>query len=182
MTDLYNNPAVREHADHIVRNEVQACASFMVSQLAQNFEAARALGLEEEELFGITSRDDWEEPARDWIRSADADALADAREYMSAEGAEVSDDIEATRASLLAAVESADDWQDFCDYVREDAHTIEAYEHWIISDWLADKLEEQGEMVARDFLGFTIWGRPTTGQAISMDGVILQIADNALRA
>ena len=38
----------------------------------------------------------------------------------------------------------------------------------------------EGEVVARDFLGMTIWGRGTTGQAISMDYVILQIAKECL--
>jgi hypothetical protein len=53
----------------------------------------------------------------------------------------------------------------------------EAYEHWIVSDWLADKLEERGEMIVRDFLGLTIWGRCTSGQAILLDGVICDIYD-----
>lgn len=51
----------------------------------------------------------------------------------------------------------------------------EAYEHWVVSDWLAGKLEAKGEMVLRDFLGLTIWGRTCTGQAISLDYVIEQI-------
>jgi len=65
-----------------------------------------------------------------------------------------------------------DDYQD--DY-------IEALEHWIVSDWLADKLIEQGEMVTKDFLGLTIWGRTTSGQAIYIDGLIETIYDNLKR-
>lgn len=52
---------------------------------------------------------------------------------------------------------------------------IECYEHWIVSEWLAGKLETKGEIVIRDICGLTIWGRTTTGQAISMDHVIQQI-------
>lgn len=52
----------------------------------------------------------------------------------------------------------------------------EVFEHWIVSDWLADKLEARGEKVDRDFAGMTIWARTTTGQAIAMDYVIEQIA------
>jgi hypothetical protein len=51
----------------------------------------------------------------------------------------------------------------------------EIFEHWIVSSWLANKLEEQGETVVRDFYGLDIWCRPTTGQAIWCDWVIQQI-------
>ena len=51
---------------------------------------------------------------------------------------------------------------------------IEPYEFWIVTDWLGDKLKAQGEIVA-DFMGFTIWGRTTTGQAILLDYVISKI-------
>lgn len=50
------------------------------------------------------------------------------------------------------------------------------FEHWIVSDWLADKLAAQGEKVDKDFAGLTIWARTTTGQAVYCDGVIERIA------
>ncbi len=51
----------------------------------------------------------------------------------------------------------------------------EVFEHWIVSEWLANRLEEKGETIQRDFYGLTIWGRCTTGQAICLDYVIKQI-------
>jgi len=51
----------------------------------------------------------------------------------------------------------------------------EIFEHWIVSDYLADKLEEHGHKVLRDFFGMTVWCRPTTGQAILLDVVISEI-------
>ena len=54
---------------------------------------------------------------------------------------------------------------------------IEAYEHWIVSDYLAKKLEEQGEMVTYDLFGLTVWGRCTSGQSIMLDGVISRICE-----
>jgi hypothetical protein len=54
----------------------------------------------------------------------------------------------------------------------------EIFEHWVVSDYLADKLEANGHRVLRDFFGMTIWCRPTTGQAILLDGVISQIAED----
>ena len=52
---------------------------------------------------------------------------------------------------------------------------FEALQHFIVADWFADELEKRGEIVDKDFLGLTIWGRPTYGQAISMDYVVQAI-------
>jgi hypothetical protein len=71
-----------------------------------------------------------------------------------------------------------DDWEWVGREYNLDPYQREAYEHWIVSDWFARKLQEQGEMVNRDILGLTVWGRCTTGQSISMDGVIETIAAN----
>lgn len=73
--------------------------------------------------------------------------------------------------------ERVDDHQKFCHELDIDADEYESdvYEHWIVSNWLARKLAERGE-VTGDVCGMTIWGRCTTGQAISMDYVIQQIA------
>ena len=51
----------------------------------------------------------------------------------------------------------------------------EIYEHWIVSEWLAKRLEEKGESVEHDFFGLTIWGRGCTGQSIMLDSVIRDI-------
>ena len=57
-----------------------------------------------------------------------------------------------------------------------DPDPIEFYEYWIVSEWLAHKLNEHlAELVVFDYHGLTIWGRGTTGQAIFLDGVIQEI-------
>lgn len=56
-----------------------------------------------------------------------------------------------------------------------EAYYPEVYEYWVVDDTLAYLLQEQGELVERDFVGFTIWGRCATGQSISLDGVISNI-------
>jgi len=55
-----------------------------------------------------------------------------------------------------------------------DDYGQEALEHWLVSTWLANRLREEGEMVI-EFLGLTIWGRTTSGQAIYIDSVIEDI-------
>lgn len=52
----------------------------------------------------------------------------------------------------------------------------EIFEHWLVSDWLAEKLAAKGEYVETNFYGMSIWGRTTTGQAVKMDRVIQEIA------
>ena len=55
-----------------------------------------------------------------------------------------------------------------------DDYPEEALEHWLVSEWLAKRLLEEGEMVV-EFLGLIIWGRTTSGQAIYIDSVIEDI-------
>lgn len=52
---------------------------------------------------------------------------------------------------------------------------FEALQHFVVDDWFALKLEERGEIIDYDFLGLTIWGRATCGQAISLDYVVQSI-------
>ena len=50
-------------------------------------------------------------------------------------------------------------------------------EWWLIDSWLAERLNEQGEIIIEE-LGCRWWGRLTSGQAIYMDGVIQEICGN----
>lgn len=53
----------------------------------------------------------------------------------------------------------------------------EAFEHWLVSNWLAEKLRDRGESVVDlDNIGLTVWARCTTGQAIYADYVLQAIA------
>lgn len=51
----------------------------------------------------------------------------------------------------------------------------EVYEWWIVSDWFAKRLKENGQVVYEGYMN-PIWGRQTTGQAILLDYVISKIA------
>ena len=51
---------------------------------------------------------------------------------------------------------------------------VEALEHWIVVGWFGEELRKKGEMVA-EFKGILIWGRQTSGQAISMDYVVQDV-------
>ena len=58
----------------------------------------------------------------------------------------------------------------------DDGEYPEIYEYWAVSNWLADKLKEQDEIIF-EMLDFNVWGRQCTGQAIYMDNVIEEIAN-----
>jgi len=72
-------------------------------------------------------------------------------------------------------VTEQDAWKAACDDNSIEPYQDEAYEWYIVDDWLADRLEKKGEMVNDDIMGFTIWGRCATGQAIYLDDVMSQI-------
>lgn len=67
-------------------------------------------------------------------------------------------------------------WESAYSYIGQDEpDRQEALEFWAVSDDLAVGLYIHGEPVDRDILGFSIWGRATSGQSISMDSVIQRI-------
>lgn len=65
--------------------------------------------------------------------------------------------------------------------VSEDEHNNldtkpeEIYEWWAVTNWFGEKLKEQGCVVIESW-GKSYWGRCTTGQSISLDGCIINIA------
>lgn len=153
-------------AEDLVNREVLACVSHLVSTLAQGYSLAQFsegdLGNLSEQACALASPvDDWEEAARQ-------------------AGWDYSD----THGTFYRPVRkhgvgydniAKDDWRELCDREDIEPYQWEVYEHWTVSDWLADKLEAHGEKVDKDFAGLCVWARTTTGQAISMDSVIQAI-------
>lgn len=176
----YSNDAIREHAELLVRQNVNYCVSSLVSSLCKltgEGRALAALDISDDEIYSITSQSDWKTPVTEYLQSADAETVADVVEYFP--GVD-QDGFPDASTALIAHLEETDAWQECADYCGIDPDTVEAYEHWIVDSWFARELESHGEMIARDFLGLTIWGRTTTGQSISMDHVVLTIARDAL--
>jgi len=71
--------------------------------------------------------------------------------------------------------EAAEAWKALCEQEDIEPHTLEAYEHWVVSESFARQLANAGEMVTTDLFGLTVWGRTCSGQAIFMDGVVRDI-------
>lgn len=152
---------LHDRASRLVADEVLICLSALVHTLAKGCGAA----LPDRDLSGLAEQafelscpvPDYESAAWDagW-RGPEPD------EYGAPTYTDQTDGQTWTAAS----------WQEVCEAHDIEPYARDVYEHWAVSGWLADKLEERGERVDRDFANLNVWARTTTGQAISMDGVI----------
>lgn len=79
------------------------------------------------------------------------------------------------RYAIVALITNADEYREIGQEFNLEPCYDEIYEHWTINEgFIANTLKEHGQVVF-DFGGMTIWGRGTTGQSISIDGVIRRI-------
>lgn len=166
----------------MVQREVIYCASSLISALATlaadaSSAAQEDAGVDYEELLDLhRGYGSWEDAAREHIAQMDREDLKDALEGYVEDPENLVHMLDRElRERLIQELGAAGDWEDFCDIHRVDREEYAVYEHWIVSDWLARRLENKGEVVARDVAGLTIWGRGSTGQFIYMDHVIQEI-------
>ena len=152
MTSEYQR-AVSDFVDR----EVYANVSTLIHKLAQDYEDEHS-----DDILSVCVQDDWQTAAEDAGWSAFTDEF----------GANCYRD-ESDGQTFACA-----NWQSLCENFDIDPYVIEALEHWIVSNWLANKLEAAGEMVSSDIYGLTVWGRRTSGQAILIDEVICDIYDS----
>jgi hypothetical protein len=157
----YNSARNQEIKRQFVEREVIYNVSCLVSELYKNDEYMDELL----ELFAVPDYEAAVEDA-DNIHVQFSNHL-DGWVWVNKEAHEISNVFDTEQEALENAV-----YEHNLDYDHR-----EALEHWIVSGFLARKLKEHGEMVADDFLGLTIWGRGTTGQAILLDNVISEICE-----
>lgn len=150
-------------AEDLVRREVHYCVSFLVSTLAQGYGERLPEQLNEaaEQAFELCSPiDDWEEAATQegWTLRGEGRT---GQSWRNANPEFDGFDMESAEA--------------VCREFDIEPYQREVFEHWIVSDWLADRLAEKGEKVDKDFAGLTVWARTCTGQGIASDSVIIAI-------
>ena len=61
-----------------------------------------------------------------------------------------------------------------------DEYIQEVYQWYIVTDMLAEKLDNLGCVVVKDYLGLNFWGRTTVGQSITVDYEIQTIFNEYL--
>jgi hypothetical protein len=169
---------IEQRADRLVRQEVWACVSELVSTLALGVypvslhvsgSPSKALGdlaYAAQELCAPI--DDYEEAA----------IQLGLKRYETGIG-HWPDQAEDPDESVVIKYEN---WEEACRENGIEPYQREVFEHWIVSDWLADRLIEQGEKVDEDFAGLCVWARTCTGQGVASDGVIQRIAADCLKA
>jgi hypothetical protein len=147
----------------LVRREVHYCVSSLVSTLAGNGlngDIDGPLGCLADQAFELAAPvPDYEEAAREagWVAEKEYNGEDDGVRSANGEN-------------------WAEDWKGACEQDGIEPYDREVFEHWIVSDWLADRLAEKGEKVDKGFAGMAIWARTSTDQAIYADAVIEQIA------
>lgn len=175
MSDLYANDKIREAAERLVHNEVVCCVSSLIWELRGAVYECSSLGQYEDDINTLSEIVDWEEPAEQYIDEMDREDLIKYLDYQGCMDTDEDVPVEELRAKARKAADEQG-FENFCNDHDVEPDRSEVYEHWVVSNWLAGKLEAQGHPVVHDFMGLTIWGRPTTGQAISIDYTILKIA------
>lgn len=129
-----------------------------------------------DEWSHVFSQPDWENAAFEYINHEMSET--DLRDYLYTLDEDVSHiptgELDSLRKRLLLLLDR-DRFQEFSLEFDLEPEYYEVFEFWLISDWLARKLEAKGEIITFDFYGLTIWGRTTTGQSISLDNVISEI-------
>ena len=154
--------------DQMVQREVMCCMSHLVSALGQAYGSARTASGELTELteqaFELCA------PIPDYEEAATQAGWGVSGEN----GAYVFDhEIEHQSVQSYPTPESA--WQACCEENSIEPYDREVFEHWAVTQWLADKLIEAGEKVDTDFGGLNVWARTCSGQGIASDGVIERI-------
>ena len=175
MTEPHDEYKFQQQCTDMVYRETFACVSNLVHTLAKSY---GSVGREVRDLEDLCEQA-WElaRPLDDWQGAAEYEGW----EVKPVPGQDEDDDPlfhgEKDEDGTLRTTDedwSSEDeaWEGICRAEDIDPYETEIYEHWVVSDWLAARLEEQGERIDRDFAGLTVWARTTTGQSISMDHVI----------
>jgi len=159
-----------------VDREVLCDCNLLISELAKTISSGEL----SEELMGICSQEDYKTAALEegWevIERNDITVLIK-DEFIYDPQSNVVD-----RLDQVGSIDydyydvdpdDQDIWEALCEYERIDPYN-EALEHWIVTNWLAEKLVQYGEMVG-EIYGLTVWGRCCSGQSITADYVIQQI-------
>lgn len=176
---------LKERVDKVIQQEVYACQSSLVNDLikgsySRNDDLCKAFDLTEEEnvVNMYPDPEDWNrEKLERWLDDEGID-FDDERQGLQETIAEAIEQAEAD-GELLDDGDQLDELElDYCNELKglilENCSVAEIYEWWLVSDWLARRLKDQGEVVLNNNYG-TWWGRQCTGQAISMDPTIPDI-------
>lgn len=165
---------VDERARRLVEQEVLICLSSLISELGK---VSSELDIEDE-IQELNYREDFEEPVDEHLRGLDREELVQLLEAAGFQCYDHETDDELA-AAYLEHLQAEDEMRSYAEDNRIEPYSLDVYEHWAVSSYLARKLQDQGESVV-DMFNMNIWARCTTGQSIYMDGVMQRIAEDLL--
>ena len=149
--------------DEFVDREVIYCVSSLIYTLTQQ-------GKLDEDYWYLWEAVDWDAAKEDIKDTGASIIFQDDRYHICIDDISYYDAL--TEVDLIRAY--FDD--DLSDY------EVEVLEHWLVTDWLGEKLKAKGETVEEDFYGLTIWGRCTSGMGIAYDSVIKEIYEELINS
>ena len=184
---------VEEYAERIRDNDVLACQSVLVSTLLERGDVDGFTVDDMENVYPDPS--DWSlERCREYLDdncgrdcfpdpnpwSMDRDECVELLESVSIECRD-DETLDTLREAVAANIddETLDGLDAWREAVRENGEPQEAYEWWLVSDWLCSRLRDLGEIVIDNGHG-SWWGRGCTGQSMIMDGTLQQVAELSL--
>ena len=159
--------------ERIIKQEISTNASTLISSLCR-LENPESMNVDQEALISICLQPDYS-VAPDGYEIERSDGAY----YWHREAEGQFDETESSDAVFNTPEAACSDaWQDYGD--TPDDYT-EALQHWIVSDWLAEKIMDVGGMAATDVCSFSIWGRSECGQGLDMDSTlkaVVELLDN----
>lgn len=133
----------------------------------------------DDELRQLSSVQDWEQTFDTWLRyETDPEAIIAAAEHFDLEikGRSKAGRMKSASQALVEELKTGPlTYEEVCQHLNLEPEEREVYEHWAVDSHFASYLRDFGEAVV-EVLDFQVWCRTCTGQAISMDHVIREIA------
>lgn len=199
---VIDESAFQSACDRYVQANIVCCISSLMCDIGRNLEASSDIfNFDYDESCGWFSRPDYETAADNFVENADLDDL----ETIAEQHGYWSDVIDETRLQFgfdgESEEEEFEEWvetEPVKDSIRERVYKLvtdqeayewvcnefsldydydDVYEHWAVDRWFAQELQSRGHLVF-EFSNFLVWGRQTTGQSISLDGVVRDIVKN----
>ena len=170
MTDTERvvDSGFQQEVGRFVRNEVYYNVSSLVAEMSLNIEY-------QDELIELMISRDYENAVIDYFSAASSGEKIALLQESGIDAPEIQAGSLVDAVNALLQDDETTDFEEIANSFQIEPYDNEIFEHWIVSDFLAKRLEAYGELVNYDFYGLTIWGRSTTGQSISMDSVIQKI-------
>lgn len=153
--DICEEVGVSISAWEALKEKLEQLISLLEDEQGEHEEDSKEWDSIQENLDQLQAEFDAIDSFEDWVRQQDKD--------------------EDLREAIIDAITNDSEYQEVGEEMELDPDYDEVYEHWTIPEGFTARLLRQHGQVVFDFGGLTIWGRMTTGQSISMDGVIRRI-------